>query len=301
MALAGQRAGPHAGSPGAAGAAGACGRRLPGAGGRVQILRADGGQQDGRRQLCDRRRLLHVPRALPVPRRRRHAGRAADPGRPGQVRPDFPEGGRDLPQGGDGHDPGRGRRRLHPGRHQPGLRRPGLVLCADGVGDPAVEERRRLAGGDRHRRPASRRAARYAAAGQQHRRRPERRRCARLAGAGNRTRPHRSLAAERPAADDPAAVFPARPGPRVHTLRAANGADPVVDHRRRKRAESRRPRAQLHAVRQLLARDGDRVHRAWRGRRPDRRRLGGQPAESVDAVGLRAADGGAVTVDVRLL
>ena len=68
-------------------------------------------------------------------------------------------------------------------------------------------------------------------------------------------------------------VLPRRHRAVVHALRAADGADPVVDHRRARAARARRARARGFALsRQLLARHGAGLHRARRRRRPGRRR-----------------------------
>ena len=66
-----------------------CRRGLPRTGSRVPLFQPHAGPENHRGQLPDRRRLLHVPRALRLPGRRRDAGRAglSRPGKSSSTRP----------------------------------------------------------------------------------------------------------------------------------------------------------------------------------------------------------------------
>ena len=110
---------------------------------------------------------------------------------------------------------------------------------------------------------------------------------------------HRRRAARRLVLADRRRVLHRRPAALADAVRAADAADPVVDHRRPRRAGLARARLRARAA--LFARHGARLHRLRRGRRPRRRRPGRGAAEPVGARRVRARPGGAVAVDVRRL
>ncbi|KAF1858260.1 hypothetical protein Lal_00014761 [Lupinus albus] len=89
-----------------------------------------------------------------------------------------------------------------------------------------------------------------------------------------------------------------RPAAVVHAVRAADGADPVVDHRRR---GQRLARQGLHPRAGVQPGHGARLHDARRRGGPGRRRPRGRAAKAVGAADVRRAARGAGAVDVRRL